>query len=89
MGDTKLLFLGVVLSTNLFSTPLNACEEHWIRQVSDDGHLVELEDESLWRIDSRDSTRAALWLQFAEVAVCGDKLVNEDTREELRAQRIR
>lgn len=89
MGITKLLFLAVAVSTSLFSTLSRVCEEHWIGQISDHGHLVKLEDGSLWRIDSRDSTKAALWLQFAEVAVCGGKLVNEDTREELRAERIR
>lgn len=89
MGDTRPLFLGAVVSMSLLSTPLRACEEHWILQISDHGHLIKLEDGSLWRIDSRDSARAALWLQFAEVAVCGGKLVNEDTREEFRAERIR
>ncbi len=89
MGNTKLLFLGLAVSMSLFSTPSRACEEHWGRQISDQGHLVKLEDGSLWRIDSRDAARSALWLQFAEVAVCGSKLINEDTRQELRADRIR
>ncbi len=89
MGNTKLFFLGVALSMSLVSTPSGACEEHWIREISNHGHLVKLEDGSLWRVDSRDSMRTALWLQFAEVSVCGGKLVNEDTREEIHAERLR
>jgi hypothetical protein len=89
MGGQKFFFLGIALSASLFATTSGACEEHWIRQISNHGHLIRLEDGSLWRIDSRDSSQSAHWLQFAEVSVCGGKLVNEDTREEIHAERIR
>lgn len=84
----KLLFFSIEVFVGLHSTLSQACEEHWIRDVSDRGHLIKLENGSLWRIDSPDSNTSSLWLQFAEVAVCGEMMINEDTREELHAERI-
>lgn len=90
MGNmlANVLVIGVAGSMIVYSTRAGACEEHLIQKVSDHGHLVKLEDGSLWKIDARDAAKSVLWLQFAEVAVCDGRIIDEDAREEVRADRI-
>jgi hypothetical protein len=54
---------------------------HWVDAVLDDGHLVKLEDGSLWEIDAADQVETALWLPTSEITVCAGKLVNTDDNE--------
>ncbi len=88
-ANAKLLSSGIAVFLSLSPAFSQACEEHFIRKVSNHGRLIELEDGSLWQVRSADSARSSLWLQFAEVAVCGGMITNEDTGEELRGDRIR
>jgi hypothetical protein len=61
---------------------------HWVDAVLDDGHLVKLEDGSLWEIDAADQIDTALWLPTSEITVCGEKLINTDDNETADAVRI-
>ena len=61
---------------------------HWVDAVLDDGHLVKLEDESLWEVDAVDQIDTALWLPTSEITVCAGKLINTDDNETAGARRI-
>jgi uncharacterized protein YecT (DUF1311 family) len=61
---------------------------HWVDAVLDDGHLVKLEDGSLWEIDAADQVDTALWLPTSEITVCAGKLINTDDDETAGAVRV-
>jgi hypothetical protein len=67
----------------------SSCESgHWVDAVLDDGHLVKLEDGSLWEIDAADQVDTALWLPTSEITICVGKLINTDDNETAGAVRI-
>ena len=55
----------------------------------DDGHILKLEDGSLWEVDSFDIVTSALWLPISDVVVCDDKIINVDDGETVSAHRLR
>jgi hypothetical protein len=66
------------------------CEAgHWIEQVLDEGHLIKLEDGSLWDVHPVDKVISSLWLPASDIIVCGSKLINEDDNESVYAVRLR
>ena len=80
----------VTILVSISSTISLACEDgHWIRQVSDGGAVVILEDGSTWLIDEFDRIDTALWLPITDITVCGGQLINTDDGEMARARRIR
>ncbi len=94
-GERKMLITASVIllalnvSANLLPDFVRGCEEHWIKSVSNNGGLIKLDDGSLWRVRRSDVPTSAVWLPFAETAVCGDRLINEDTRESVHVERLR
>ena len=67
-----------------------ACDSgHWIEAVIDDGHIIKLEDGSLWEIDDIDKLTAALWLPTSEIVVCDGKLINTDDNETVEAHQLK
>jgi uncharacterized protein YecT (DUF1311 family) len=67
----------------------SSCDSgHWVDAVLDDGHLVKLEDGSLWEIDAVDQIDTALWLPTSEITVCAGKLINTDDNETAGAVQI-
>ena len=49
--------------------PALASTTHWIKEVSDGGGVVILEDGSIWGIESIDKIDSALWLAADDVVV--------------------
>jgi len=60
---------------------------HWVQRVTEDGALVQLEDNSLWKIEIRDRIESASVVK-QEVFVCDRGLVNTDTGDVVVAVRI-
>jgi hypothetical protein len=72
-----------------FGRAYSSCDSgHWVDAVLDDGHLVKLEDGSLWEIDAVDQIDTALWLPTTDITVCAGKLINTDDDETAGAVRI-
>lgn len=72
------------------SVAQTACESgHWIQSVSDNGDIVELEDDSVWEVDGGDSVDSALWLPLTNIVACPDKLIDTDDNETVGATRLR
>ena len=66
------------------------CEDgHWIESVLADGRLIRLEDGSLWQVDEIDMVTSSIWLPVSDIVICGNKLINEDDNESVRARRVR
>jgi hypothetical protein len=42
---------------------------HWIRDVSSNGRIVTLEDESVWEIETLSRIETALWLPVSEIVI--------------------
>lgn len=66
---------------------------HWINDVSADGRVITLEDDSLWEVDALDRIDTALWLPITNVTVkedglAGYVLVNTDEGEIAHARLI-
>jgi len=66
---------------------------HWIDDVMDDGNLVKLEDDSLWKVSPLDVVNSALWLPVSNITVIDSddpsypyKLINTDDDEVVNAQ---
>ena len=68
----------------------SGCEPgHWVDSVLDDGHMVKLEDGSIWEVDAVDAIDSALWLPTTDIVACDDKLINTEDNETVSATRIR
>jgi hypothetical protein len=48
---------------------LNLGPGHWLQEISSNGRILELEDGSLWEIESADQVDIALWLPITDIAV--------------------
>ena len=71
-------------------TSAETCEDgHWIEVVLDNGHLIRLEDGSLWQVDSIDAVTSSIWLPVDDIIICGNCLINADDDEAVHARRIR
>jgi hypothetical protein len=73
-------------STSYFGTGSG----HWIQTVSGNGAIVQLEDGSVWSIDSIDQIDTALWLPITDITVLegrygGYILVNTEDGEQAHA----
>jgi hypothetical protein len=80
----------VLLVLVALASPALSCEDgHWIESVVDDGRLIQLEDGSLWQVESYDRVTALLWLPETHVIVCDGRIVSEYTNEAVDARRIR
>lgn len=65
---------------------------HWISEVSDDGSIITLEDNSLWKVASLDQITSTLWLPVSDIVVMesssslgGYRLINKDDDETVEA----
>jgi len=75
---------------NAGRSPTSGCVEgHWISSVMGDGELIELEDGSIWEVDSVDTVDSMLWLPTEEILICGDRLINTDNGEKVGAKRLK
>jgi hypothetical protein len=66
---------------------------HLIQSVMDDGSVIKLEDDSLWKVSPIDEINSALWLPATDIAVIDSddlsypyKLVNKDDNEVVNAR---
>ena len=53
----------------------NYVQTYWIWDISTNGELIELSDGSFWEVGIY-SNRSSIWLEFNDVVVCGDDMVN-------------
>jgi hypothetical protein len=59
------------LAAFLLASPVSAFSStrHWIKEVSDEGGVIILEDNSVWGVESIDKIDSALWLAIDDVIV--------------------
>jgi hypothetical protein len=58
-----LVFVFFYFNTSHANLNTDDCEEgHWIESVSHNGRIIELEDGSVFRVDSIDIIYSSLWL---------------------------
>jgi TPR repeat protein len=69
--------------------PSSSCESGLaVEAISDDGHIVKLDDGSLWEINASDRSAASTWSVTTEIVACDDKLFNVDDNETAYAVRL-
>jgi hypothetical protein len=89
-GGLLIVIFAMVAVSGLGRANAQFCEDgHWIDAVLDDGRLIRLEDGSLWQVDRIDTITSSLWLPVSNIIVCGNRLINEDDNEAVRARRLR
>jgi hypothetical protein len=70
-------------------SPTTSCEAGLsIEAVSDDGHIVKLDDSSIWEVDIADRLTVSTWTVASDVVACDGKLVNVDDNETAHAVRL-
>jgi hypothetical protein len=85
-----LMLASTAAHANSSQSRYRSCEDgHWISDVMDDGHLIKLEDGSLWEVDEADTIDSTLWLPTSDVVVCAGKIINVDDNESVGVRRIR
>jgi len=70
--------------------------DHWIRQIDEDGKLIELNDRSLWVVSSPETEALAPWIPASEVTLQpanpddSDEyhLINVDTHQSIEAHYV-
>lgn len=67
----------------------NCIEGHWISSVLSNGQIVALEDRSVWEINAVDAVNTMLWLPTENVLICGIRMINSITGEEVTATRLK
>ena len=68
----------------------SGCEGGYsIDTVTDDGHIIKLDDGSIWEVDPVDWITSSLWLPASDIVACNHKLVNTDEGESVEAVRLR
>ena len=81
----KLLVL-LILSINTYAS----CEDgHWINKVLENGSIIILEDDSVWKVNSIDTIYSSLWLPTTSIVACDDKLINTDDGETVEAYKLK
>jgi hypothetical protein len=66
------------------------CETgHWVKSVSDDGGIVALDNDSVWRVSGADTVDTFTWLPADDVIICDGKLVNTDSNDTVEASRLK
>jgi hypothetical protein len=65
------IIAAVSLAAFLLASPVSAFSStrHWIKEVSDEGGVIILEDNSVWGVESIDKIDSALWLAIDDVIV--------------------
>lgn len=60
------------------------CESgHWLQTKNDDGIILTLEDDSVWRVTGGGEIDSQLWLQTDDLLVCDDgTIINKDESNE-------
>jgi hypothetical protein len=82
--------VGAILLALIFGSPAIACDSgHWVEEVSSNGAIVVLEDDSVWSIAFGDQSDTSLWLPTTDITVCDDKLINTEDGEIAEARRLR
>jgi hypothetical protein len=68
-----------------------SCDDGYaIQAVLDNGNVIKLDDDSIWKVDPMDAVTASLWLGLTDVLVCDDeKIINVDDEETVHVHRIR
>lgn len=68
----------------------SGCEDgHWIQSIAGNGEIIQLEDGSIWHVDSIDTVTSSIWLPISNITICGSYLINTDDGEKVSATRIR
>ena len=84
------IFAAMSLAAFLLASPVSAFSStrHWIKEVSDEGGVIILEDNSVWGVESIDKIDSALWLAIDDVIVVknDDSSSFGDGRASLRRQ---
>jgi hypothetical protein len=82
--------IGAVRLALTFGSPAIACDSgHWVEEVSSNGAIVVLGDDSVWSIAFGDQSDTSLWLPTTDITVCDDKLINTEDGEIAEARRLR
>src|SRR5262245_11229030 len=67
-----------------------ACESgYWLANVSEDGLRIELDDGSVWRVESIEGVLTVHWQRGTAISLCEEELVNVENDEAVVAERIR
>lgn len=71
------------------SSPTPACESgHWVSEVTGNGSIVILENESRWLVDPVGEVDSALWLPTDSIVVCNGMLIDTDDGSKVAARLI-
>lgn len=85
-----MLFLTLFFVSALVTNAVRACEDgYFIKEKSDNGEIIILNDESVWRVAPYDTITSSLWLNISSIIACDDKLINTDDNEIVEAKRLR
>jgi len=55
--------------------------------VTNYGHTITLDDDTVWRVDDGDEVKSQAWQERAPIVVCGDRLTNNEYHETVGAVR--
>lgn len=87
---TRLWRVGALLIVLSPGPSAIACDSgHWVQDVSSNGAIVVLEDDSVWSIEPGDRVDTSLWLPMTDITACYDKLINTEDGEVAEARRVR
>ena len=68
----------------------NGCSDgHWIQSITGNGEIIELEDGSIWQVDSIDTITSSIWLPISNVTVCGSTMINIDDGEKVGVTKLK
>jgi len=68
----------------------SGCKDgHWIKSVAGNGEIIQLEDGSIWQVDSIDTVISSIWLPISNITICGSYLVNTDDGEKVSVRRLK
>ena len=56
-------------------------------KVTNYGHTIMLDDDTVWRVDDGDEVKSQGWQERAPIVVCGDRLTNNEYHETVGAVR--
>jgi len=75
--------LAVPLQNQLFQQSFSCEDGHWIMSILGNGAIIQLEDGSIWQIDSIDSFTSSMWFPLSNINICGSYLINTDNGEKV------
>jgi hypothetical protein len=62
-------------------------KERSLVKVTNYGHTITLDDDTVWRVDDGDEVKSQAWQEHAPIVVCGDRLTNNEYHETVGAVR--